>query len=113
MVNNVGETLTERHKTHGSYENQAGTSQILKAFCKSCPNWDKLNHAQLESLELILMKISRIMHGDHNHADTWHDIAGYATLAEKSIGIAPIIKTVRAPDLNKHLCKTVASCSCD
>lgn len=80
MANDVTATLGERNKTHGSYENQAGTSQILKSFCKTCPNWDKLSSVQSESIELILMKISRIMHGDQDYIDSYRDIAGYAQL---------------------------------
>jgi hypothetical protein len=35
---------------------------------------------QDEALSMIVMKISRILTGDPNHADHWADIAGYATL---------------------------------
>jgi len=35
---------------------------------------------QLEAMEMILHKISRISNGDPNYADSWRDIAGYATL---------------------------------
>lgn len=31
---------------------------------------------------MILHKIARIMNGDPDHIDHWHDIAGYATLIE-------------------------------
>ncbi len=32
---------------------------------------------------MICLKISRIVTGDPEHPDNWHDIAGYATLAER------------------------------
>jgi hypothetical protein len=35
---------------------------------------------QKESLEMIASKIARIVCGDSNHHDSWHDIGGYAKL---------------------------------
>lgn len=35
---------------------------------------------QRESLEMVMHKIARIINGDPNYADSWHDIAGYAKL---------------------------------
>ena len=35
---------------------------------------------------MIVHKIARILAGDPNHADHWHDIAGYAILVEERIG---------------------------
>lgn len=32
--------------------------------------------------EMIAHKIARILNGDPNYADNWHDIAGYATLID-------------------------------
>ena len=31
---------------------------------------------------MIFHKIGRIVNGDPNYADSWHDIAGYAKLVE-------------------------------
>ena len=35
---------------------------------------------QREALEMLALKIARILNGDPNYADSWHDVAGYATL---------------------------------
>ncbi len=35
---------------------------------------------QTEALEMICHKIARIINGDSDYADSWVDIAGYATL---------------------------------
>ena len=35
---------------------------------------------QRESIHMILVKLSRILYGKHDHVDHWDDIAGYATL---------------------------------
>lgn len=37
---------------------------------------------QKEALSMIFSKIARILNGDPDHIDSWHDIAGYATLVE-------------------------------
>jgi hypothetical protein len=38
---------------------------------------------QREALDMILHKIARIVNGNPNETDHWHDIAGYATLVEQ------------------------------
>lgn len=73
--------LDEREKTHGNYSNVAMISQNFKNLlrCGQSP----LTHVQRESLELICMKIARIVCGDPNEMDHWRDIAGYAELIYK------------------------------
>lgn len=34
---------------------------------------------------MIAGKIARIINGDPNYVDSWHDIAGYATLIEQEL----------------------------
>ena len=34
---------------------------------------------------MIANKIGRILNGDPNYPDSWHDIAGYATLIENEL----------------------------
>ena len=34
---------------------------------------------------MIASKIARIVNGDPDYADNWHDIAGYARLVEKEL----------------------------
>ena len=77
----VNETLEERAKTHGDFEGYAG---IVEAFKYTARN-ASLSNAQTAGLDMIFSKIARIVNGDSNHADSWHDIAGYATLVERSI----------------------------
>jgi hypothetical protein len=76
----IEETLNERNKTHGDYIEQAETAQYLKLIMRSSPNWYCMTSPMRESMELIATKISRILHGDPYHLDSWHDIAGYAEL---------------------------------
>ena len=81
----IQETLDEREGTHGSYEDQARTAQMIKAAIMIAPNWHEMEPCMRESLEFISTKMSRLLHGDFTHADSWHDIAGYAQLVEKAL----------------------------
>lgn len=79
----VEEILLERNKTHGDYTAQAQTSQQLKKIVRI--NSGSLSPVQRDALEMICVKISRILSGDPNHKDSWVDIAGYATLVADRI----------------------------
>lgn len=76
------QTLKERGETHGDYSMQASIAQGIKTDMINTPNWERLTSAQKESLEMFATKISRILVGNPNHKDNWHDIAGYAKLIE-------------------------------
>jgi len=83
--NEVRETLNQRDKLYGGFANVAELSQNLKnTLRKHEANEElcieKLTPAQVEALEMIEHKISRILNGDPNLKDNWVDIAGYATL---------------------------------
>ena len=73
--------LNEREKTHGQYAKTAATSQKLKTAMMLSPNWNRLTEPQAEAIEMIAMKLARILNGDPNFRDHWDDIAGYAQLA--------------------------------
>lgn len=81
----VSTTLAERESTHGPYAAKCATIQALKRTMHTAPNWARLNDHQCESLELIATKIGRILHGDPNHYDSWHDIEGYARLVTQEL----------------------------
>lgn len=78
-------TLQQREKRYGSFESQGEISQNMKKAMRVTDNWDKLSYSQKESLEMIVHKIGRILNGDPNYADSWHDIAGYATLIDQQL----------------------------
>lgn len=81
---NVDETLAQRQSTHGDFTKNAEAAQMLKRTVRAYKLLD-LTLVQQEALDNICQKIARIITGNPNHADNWHDIAGYATLAEKAI----------------------------
>lgn len=76
---NIDKTLEERQKTHGDFSTHAYISQILKNGLHN-GNWHDLDFDQKESLEMIVHKIARILNGNPNIHDHWHDIVGYAKL---------------------------------
>lgn len=72
--------LNLRDATHGDYFVTARLSQALKHYFREEPGWHKLYGYQQESLDLIAVKIARILSGDPMEKDHWVDIAGYANL---------------------------------
>lgn len=82
MSSDVNKTLDERGERYGKFSNHAELSQKLKQAMKEKATWWDLSPSQQESLEMIANKIARILNGDPNYADNWHDIAGYATLID-------------------------------
>lgn len=82
MSSDVNKTLDERGERYGKFRHHAELSQKLKQAMKEKATWWDLSPSQQESLEMIAHKIARILNGDPNYADNWHDIAGYATLID-------------------------------
>jgi hypothetical protein len=81
----IEQTLAERADRYGKFSTHATISQQLQSVLVSKPEWEKLNASQREALFMICHKIARILNGDPNYVDNWHDIAGYATLVEQEI----------------------------
>lgn len=82
----VDETLKARQNVHGNFSDNSSYSQQFKNIIEESQTGKvRMSDVQRESLDMIVHKIARILAGDPNHADHWHDIAGYATLAEQRI----------------------------
>jgi len=81
----VSETLDNREKIYGSFEDVALVAQNIKAMLANAPSYGALRTNQREALDMIVSKIARIVCGNPNYADNWHDIGGYARLAEESL----------------------------
>lgn len=84
------ELIAERAKTHGNWDVQSQLAQHLKSLIRR-PNQlgAEMPPGQREALELILVKISRIVCGDSYCRDHWEDIAGYAKLGLDQIFSEP------------------------
>ena len=81
----VDSTLEERGKRYGKFIGHAAIAQTLKSAMQNTAAWNGLHSDQKEALEMIQHKIARILNGDPDYADSWHDIAGYATLVENRL----------------------------
>lgn len=82
-VLNIESTLAERGKRYGEFPEHARITQDIKFAMTQSPNWSVLKTSHKEALEMIAHKMGRILNGDPEYGDNWHDIAGYATLAEQ------------------------------
>jgi hypothetical protein len=89
----VDDTLAERGKRYGDFTDHAEICQRIKlAMIAGSARWTRLSDVQKQALEVIADKIARILSGDPNYADNWHDIQGYAKLVEDRLP-----KPVEAP----------------
>jgi hypothetical protein len=75
----IGQILEERGTRYGEFEDQSFLSQSLKDIMRH-GGWDRLGDDQKEALEMMAVKMARILNGNPDHIDSWHDIAGYALL---------------------------------
>ena len=79
----VSATLDEREQTYGDFATLASAVEGVKEVYSSLPGWDKASPAHKEAAHMIIQKLARALNGDPHYKDSWHDIAGYAKLAEK------------------------------
>lgn len=84
-VEGVQTTLNERGSQYGDLKVLMELSQELQDVMKSRKGWSLLVPHQREALQMIASKIARILNGDPNYADNWHDIQGYARLVEERL----------------------------
>lgn len=77
------EALTgERKSTHGDWMAQSATGVALDLAAQAGTGYAALAPHQRKAVDMILVKVSRIVSGDPSHADHWDDIAGYAFLGK-------------------------------
>lgn len=81
----VEATLAERGSRYGDFPTHATITQNIKRAMVESKNWETLPDSMKESLEMIAHKIGRILNGDPNYQDSWHDISGYAQLIEQEL----------------------------
>lgn len=131
----IEQTLVERGNRYGDFSDHA---KIAQDFQKVMHNAERaspvgghpigfkvkglaiLNDVQRQALTVIADKIARILSGDPNYADNWHDIQGYAKLAEERLPVeertpandnaksAPIVDLKRLPELPFKMLEMVA-----
>jgi hypothetical protein len=93
-MSTIDDTLNARDIRYGAFYDNAHIAQNIKFVLRMSPNWSKLDPDQKEALEQICSKVGRMMTGDFNYVDSWHDIGGYAKLVEnRLIGLNEARKT--------------------
>jgi hypothetical protein len=83
--------LKERSGRYGKFTDQAFVTQALFGFVMDEleRRYKQLQSDQKEALHMIFSKIGRIVNGDPDYSDSWHDIAGYAKLvADRLDGVS-------------------------
>lgn len=83
----VEATLAERQSTYGNFEDVAFvTENIMSVLGRVRVNGlSELPNTHRMALYMIASKMARIVNGDFNHLDSWHDIGGYAKLIENLV----------------------------
>lgn len=86
-MSNVNETLKERGKVYGDYK--GGSEFRANVMELIADRYAKVNHGGMPAIHMVYVydivnKLSRLAVTPY-HIDTWHDIAGYATLVEKAL----------------------------
>lgn len=87
MTDIVSEITKQRGSVYGSFLHNAIVAQAIKRAISSIPDPENegARYANLppdvrEGLELIALKMSRIVTGDPEYLDNWDDIGGYAKI---------------------------------
>lgn len=84
-VSEINATLKERGDRYGEFGEHARITQGIKRAMMDSPNWKKLSDDKREALEMLAHKIGRILNGDPEYKDSWHDIIGYTKLIEDTL----------------------------
>lgn len=93
-MSTVDSTLAERGQRYGQFTGHADITQGIKDVMHVSPKWKELQNDQKEALEMIAHKIGRVLNGDPNYIDSWHDIIGYTRLVEARLEEAEKAKVV-------------------
>ena len=81
----IADTLAERGKRYGSFPGHANITQAIKSVMHDTDKWDSLSNDKKEALDMIAHKIGRILNGDPEFHDSWHDIVGYTKLVADTL----------------------------
>ena len=91
------ETLAQRGESHGDAAVQFAMAQAIKEAMRGytggdCDTlmaieqcWSEVPPAAREALEMIVHKMTRIVCGQADFSDHWHDIQGYAKVAQDRV----------------------------
>jgi hypothetical protein len=88
-MTDIDATLAERGSRYGDFTDHADICDALINVCSGTgygpqTNFSTLDAVKRQAIRVICDKLARILSpgGDPNYTDNWHDIQGYAKLAE-------------------------------
>lgn len=84
----IEQTLAERGNRYGDFADHAKIAQAIQDDMRIGEGWSRLDDVKRQALTVIADKIARILSGDPNYSDNWHDIQGYAKLVEDRLPAA-------------------------
>lgn len=88
MVGKLGDgdtitnTVKARGHVYGDFSDNAVVAQAMKDAVRRGIGYNRLRPVHREAIDVIISKISRIVTGDPEYKDNWHDIQGYAKITE-------------------------------
>jgi hypothetical protein len=109
-MTDIDQTLAERGARYGKFRDHAVIAQAIKEAMWYWDGWLRLVPDQKQALEVIADKIARILNGDPNYHDNWHDIVGYAKLVADRLVEA---QTMGEPPVPPHLYTLLQERECD
>ncbi len=84
-VKDIVDLLKDRGARYGNFAEQAKIGQALKNVLWLHDNWNNLSDDQKEAVEMMCVKLARIINGDPDYVDNWDDIEGYARLVSRRL----------------------------
>lgn len=81
----IDETLNQREPKYGTFRVNSRVAVNIKRAFRTGPNWDDLPEDMAEALDMVAHKFGRILCGDFNNLDSWHDSIGYLRLVERRL----------------------------
>ena len=90
-MSDIDAILKERGEKYGKFEDHARVTISLKDVIakRLIGRGMCIEDDQQEALHMICHKLGRIVNGDPDYADSWRDIAGYATLVADRLDALP------------------------
>jgi len=89
-MSKLDDTLAERGSRYGDFTDHARVAQRLQTTMRDESGWQACSDVQRQALTVIADKIARVLTGDPNYADNWHDIQGYAKLVEDRLPVVGV-----------------------
>lgn len=84
-MSGVDATLADRGQSYGEYADGTVIAMDLYERTQRTPGYANMTAGQRYAIFMFCAKMARLLNGDPNHKDSWHDIAGYATLVHDRI----------------------------